>query len=342
MVFSVRHVAVAITAVLHAVGGIFLSVLALSLQRLFPSLKQRPPCFDYIPDLADPSQKHFPLCRDSSYCILTVTSNGVSSDESLLIPPPVLEADSGLSPNDHAALLLASQARARAARPSLFTLSSSLWTLKESPSPEPSQVGKVHWATTTLSDVQPNTLRGGPTVASFRFSILPQEEQLSEAPSTGFKRKRFLRCKSASSPHLRELAMNQSSSGDHYHRRISVSEQVRKVMTISPGRKYKGDKRKGSEKFPPSESASRAGRSRNRTDPYQAPYFFPSPLSPWANDYSRLDRKLVLSADVPPLSSAQVRPEDHRRRLPSSPGGCMRSMWAPLRRRNGLSHSGNP
>ena len=176
-----------------------------------------------------------------------VASDGVPSDKSLSHPPP-LEAVSRVSrvnPNDHAAILLASQARARAERPSLFAPSSSLWTLKESPSPMPTQLGKERWAC-TLSEVPPDTLCSSP-VASFRFSITPQEgQQLSEAPSSGLKRRRssysfFLlffrrkrcrpippsppgvsRCKSAaSSPHLRQL-----SSVDHYHylRRISVTK----------------------------------------------------------------------------------------------------------------------
>jgi hypothetical protein len=42
---------------------------------------------------------------------------------------------------------MASQARARAARHPLFTLSSSLWTLKEYPSPYLPQVGEGHGST---------------------------------------------------------------------------------------------------------------------------------------------------------------------------------------------------
>lgn len=168
----------------------------------------------------------------------------------MLIPTPILEVDRGLSSDDHAAFLLASQARARAARPSLYTLSSSLWTLKEYPSPKPSQLGKERWATTTLSDVPPSTLSDSPSVSSFRLSTSPQEEQLSEAPSTGLKRKHSShffpllpfhrkRCRpsssplssisrhnsAASSPRLRELARGESLSGGHHRSHISVSKQ---------------------------------------------------------------------------------------------------------------------
>lgn len=101
-------------------------------------------------------------------------------------------------------------------------------------------------------------------------------------------------------------------------------------MGIAPVRQCKGRKRKG-EKNRPSETGLRVV-DRGRTDPYQAPYFFPSPVSPWAHEYTRLarlDRKLVLDADVPASSSAPIQSEVDR----SWPGERMRSMWAPLHRR---------
>lgn len=85
---------------------------------------------------------------------------------------------------------------------------------------------------------------------------------------------------------------------------------VRKIVEMTPVRRCKDRKRKG-EKNRSSESASSVGRAR-RTDPYQAPYFFPSPVSPWAHEYARLvrlDRKLVLSADTPASHPAPVQPE---------------------------------
>jgi hypothetical protein len=176
------------------------------------------------------------------------TSDGVSSDESLLIPPPNLGADP--DHDDHVDILLASQARARAARPSSFSLSSSLWTLKEFPSPKPPQLSKELWGTTTSSSDVPHTLCDRPSVAPDECS---PDEHSSEASRIELKRKSsshhfpffplhrkrrrptspplpgFSRCKSAAlSPHLRELAKlprNGSSSSDHYHRRISVSER---------------------------------------------------------------------------------------------------------------------
>ncbi len=119
---------------------------------------------------------------------------------------------------------------------------------------------------------------------------------------------------------------------------------VRKIVDITPVRKCKSRKRKD-EKNRPSESASLVGRGR--TDPYQAPYFFPSPVSPWADEYARLvrlDRKLVLSgAGVPASPSASVRSELDRQRLSHGPvpGERMLSVWAPLHRRT-LSHDSDP
>ena len=182
------------------------TVLALNLQLLFPSYKQLPPSFDYIPNLADLPQQHRSSRRDSSYSIDTITSDGVSSDESLSTPPSILEADPRVSPNDHVVILLASQAHARAARPPSFTRSFSLWTSKESPSLKPSQLGKERWTTTTLSGVPHDTLCNGPSVTSFRFSIPPQE-QLSEAPSTGFKRKRSSHCLPLLPPHHKRFPL---------------------------------------------------------------------------------------------------------------------------------------
>ena len=265
MVISVRHVAVAITAILHAVSGIFLvsrvlslstvsylnewlcfssqSILALSLQCFFPSLEQHPPSFDHISDSNELPQPYSPSRRDSGYSTHTTTSDGVSSDESLKTPSSEFED----SPDNHVALLLASQARVRAARHSTFTPSSSLWTLTEYPSPKPSQVGEEH-GVTTVSDVPPDTLTDSPSVASFRSSILPREEQISDAPSARLKRCRSSLClpllphdrtvshihspplhglSRRKSPHLREaatLSRKGSSSTHHNHRRTSVSD----------------------------------------------------------------------------------------------------------------------
>ncbi|KAI0003853.1 hypothetical protein BJV74DRAFT_489750 [Russula compacta] len=354
MVTSVRHVAVAITVILHAASGIFLSILALSLQRFFPSLEQLPPSFDHISDSDELIQPYSPSRRDSGYSTHTTTSDGVSSDESLKTPSPEFKD----SPDDHVALLLASQARVRAARHSMFTLSSSLWTLTEYPSPKPSQLGEEHGAT-TVSDVPPDTLTDSPSVASSLSFMPPQEEQLSDAPSAGLKRSCSSHClpllphdhtashihspplpglsrrKSASEPHLRvaaALSLKGSSSGHHNHRRTSVTEYVRKVTAMAQGHKGKDGKSKEEER-----SASCVGRER--TDPYQAPYFFPSPVSPWAHDYirlARLDRKIDIQPVLPP--SAPVRPEDDRWRMSRWPGERMRRVWAPSHRRRIISH----
>jgi hypothetical protein len=176
-----------------------------------------------------------------------VTSESVSSNESLETPPSTLESE----PRDtdkRATVLLASQARARAARPSTFAPSASLWTLKEYPSPMPSQLGEER-GTSILSDAPHDILYDSPSAASFQFSIPPQEEH-SESSSAALKRSRSSHClsllplhrkgscslsfplpglsrrKSSSSPHLREaaaLSRKGSPSGHPNHRRASVS-----------------------------------------------------------------------------------------------------------------------
>ena len=83
-------------------------------------------------------------------------------------------------------------------------------------------------------------------------------------------------------------------------------------------------------------SASRVGRSR--TDPYQAPYFFPSPMSPGVSDYVQLaqhNRKPVLSdhAHTPMSTEGQ---QNVCSSLQSR--GRLRSVWPPLHRRSS-SHS---
>ncbi|KAI0299787.1 hypothetical protein BC826DRAFT_712437 [Russula brevipes] len=254
---SVRHVAVAITATLHAISGIFLSVLALSLQRLFPSLQQLPPSSRHISEPVDLPKKHSSPRRDSGYSIHTGTSDGVSSDESLETFPSTPELSPKDSLDNHAALLLASQERARAGRPSGFTPSSLLWPLKEYPSPKPSQLGGEYVAP-PLSGVSPDACHS-PTVASYRFSVPPQEEQLSEASSIRVKRTRHRHClpllplhrkgsrllsishsgrslrKSSTSPHLREAATlsRKGSPSSHNHRHTSVSEHGTSPSALS-------------------------------------------------------------------------------------------------------------
>ena len=178
----------------------------------------------------------------------SVTSESVSSDESYETPSSTPEPDSKDSLEKRATMLLASQARARAARPSLFSLSDSLWTLKEYPSPPmPSQLGEERGTTTILSD---NILSDSPSSASLRYSTPPQEEHEPGASIPPLKRSRSNHClssillprkgpralslplpglsrhKSSSSPHLREVATlsrNESHGGGYNRRHNSVS-----------------------------------------------------------------------------------------------------------------------
>ena len=84
------------------------------------------------------------------------------------------------------------------------------------------------------------------------------------------------------------------------------------VRRAAPGhRDNKEKKRKAEGQL----SVSRVGR-RSRTDPYQAPYFFPSPMSPGASDYVRLalhDRKPALAdhAYTPMSSEGRHHTEDN-------------------------------
>lgn len=111
------------------------------------------------------------------------------------------------------------------------------------------------------------------------------------------------------------------------------SVTVRKIAAMAQGHKGKDVKRKEAKNWP---SGSASGVGRGRTDPYQAPYYFPSPVSPLARDYAQLDRKI----DIPPLppSSSPVRPDDDRWPTSPWPGERMRSVWAPLHRKRILSH----
>jgi hypothetical protein len=175
----------------------------------------------------------------------SVTSESITSDESLETRSITLESDPNGCPDTRVPVLLASQARARAARPSQFALSDSLWTLKECPSPKPSQLGEDHEAT-ILSDVPRDVLCDSPS--SIRHSIAPPHEGHSpETSHVALKRTRsshcfsllhrkrshtpshpltgLSRCKSSSSPHLREaaaLSQNGSPTGDRNHRHTSV------------------------------------------------------------------------------------------------------------------------
>jgi hypothetical protein len=91
------------------------------------------------------------------------------------------------------------------------------------------------------------------------------------------------------------------------------------VRRAAPGHRDNKKKRKAEGQL----SVSRVGRSRTRTDPYQAPYFFPSPMAPGASDYVRLvqhDRKPVLGdhAYTPMSTEGQHHTEDNvRSSLPS-------------------------
>ncbi|KAI9455914.1 hypothetical protein BJY52DRAFT_1188132 [Lactarius psammicola] len=342
MVFALRYVAVAISVVLHAISGVCLvrnviflfqmssqprpfspssqSILALILQHFFPFLKQLPPSyyFDHTFDSADISHHHFPRRRDSGHSTHSTTSDS-ASDESSELRLSVSTPDPRGCLDDHFAVLLASQARARAARHPMFTLSSSLWTLKEFPSPYLPQVGEEHGSTT----IPPDGLCDSPSIASSELSTRPQEEMFSEKSrksSTTSKHSRsghgrpfrllpFHRRGSRSlspsppgqsrhtSPPLAEVdnpprGAPSSSRNDQDHSRSSVLDYVWRVAP-----RHRNEKEKKRKADPEGQlSASRVGRGR--TDPYQAPYFFPSPMSPEAYDYVRLaqhNRKPVLS-----------------------------------------------
>jgi hypothetical protein len=105
------------------------------------------------------------------------------------------------------------------------------------------------------------------------------------------------------------------------------------VRRVAPGHKDNQERKRKAEG---QVSASRVGRSR--TDPYQAPYFFPSPMSPGASDYveqAQHNRKPVLSdhAHTPMPTEGQ-----QNARSSSQFRGRLRSVWPPLHRRSS-SHS---
>ena len=341
------------------------SILALVLQHFFPSLEKLPPSFyfDHISDPADLPHHHFPRRRGSGNSSHSTTSDSASG-ESLEQQLSISERARKGCLDDHFDLLLASQARARAARHPLFTLSSSLWTLKEYPSPYLPQVGEGHGSTAT----PPDRLSDSPSIAS------SQEERFSEkprksSPTSKHSRSRHGRpfrllpfhrrgSRSLSPPppgqsrrtsppyHLPEAATPprrapSSSRSDRDLRRTSVLDHsaffsppklqslISPLITVkkaAPGHRYnKGKKRKADGQL----SASRVGRSR--TDPYQAPYFFPSPMSPGASEYVRLaqyNRNPVLGdhAYTPTSTEGRLHTDDNGRS--SSPSrGPLRSVW---------------
>lgn len=325
MVLALRYVVVAISVVLHAFSGVCLSILALLLQHFFPCLKQLPPSY-YFDHPSDLSHYHFPRRRDSGHSTFSTTSD-TASYESSDPPLSISEPDPKGYLDDHFTLLLASQARARAARHSSFTLSSSLWTLKEYPTPYLPQVGEEHGSTT----VPPDRLCDSSSIASSESSTSPQEEVFSEKSSKSKRSRsghrhpfRLLPFHRRGSRSLSPSPLGESHRTSSSLRRASSSsgiDQVRRSSVLkymwraAPGhRKSKEKKRKAKSEGEP--SASRVGRSR--TDPYQAPYFFPSPMSPGAYDYVRLvqhNRKPVLNdhAHTPISTEGPLRADDEGR-----------------------------
>lgn len=356
------------------------SILALVLQHLFPSLKNLPPSFyfDHTSDSTDISHHHFLRRKSSGYSTHSSESaSSNSSDHRLSFSLP----DRKGCLDDHFDLLLASQARARAARHPLFTLSSSLWTLKEYPSPYLPQVGEGHRSTA----IPPDRLSDGPSIASSELSTPPREGRVSEKSKKSnsiskhsrsghgrpFRLLPFHRRVSRSlsptppgqsrrtspPPHLLEGATppERDSSSDQDHRRTSVRDYGTSVSPsgyqslislstfsitvrrVAPGHKDNQERKRKAEG---QASVSRVGRSR--TDPYQAPYFFPSPMSPGAYDYVQLvqhNRKPVLSDRAHTPMSTEERPHaEEDGRSSSLSRGRLRSVWPALHRRSS-SHS---
>ncbi len=273
MAFTLRYIAVAVSVVLHAISGILLvshtfflsrtspkpsfqSILAVVLQHFFPSLKELPPSFyfDHTPDSVDFSHQYRPRHRDSA-CSTHNTISGSASDDRSGPHLSISEPDKGYL-HGHCASLQASQARARAARDPLFTLSSSLWTLKEYPTPYLLQGGDEHGST----NVPPDRLYDSPSIASSELSTPPQEERFSKSrKSSKSKRsrsghghsfrllpfhKRGSRSLSPSTPgqsshrsslhHFPEaanLSRRSSSGSDQDHRRSSILDHG---VSVSP------------------------------------------------------------------------------------------------------------
>ncbi|KAF8274281.1 hypothetical protein EI94DRAFT_1714038 [Lactarius quietus] len=315
MVFSLRKVAVAISVVLHAISGVFL---------IF-----------YFGHVSDPAGLHLPRRRGSGYSTHSTTSDNTERKGCL---------------DDHFDLLLASQARVRAARHPLFTISSSLWTLKEYPSPYPPQVGEGHESTAP----PPDRLRDSPSISPSQEESFSEKSRKSSSTSKQSRSGRgrpfhllpFHRrgSRSLSPPppgqsrrtsphhHIPEAATpprrsRSRSRSDQDLRRTSVMDHVRRA---TPGHRSNKEKKR---KVEGQLSESRVGRGR--TDPYQAPYFFPSPLSPGAHDYVRLaqhDRKPVLGdhAYNPISTEGWPHAEDNGRSLSPS-RGPLRSARSPHR-----------
>ena len=155
-------------------------------------------------------------------------------------------------PDDHVAFLLASQARARAARRLAFTPPPSLWTLKEYPSPRTPQLGGEHLLTSLFDP--PDTLCDNPSIAPSGFSAPPQEEMSPQVSSPESKHTglchscRLLpfhkRCSYSHSsslpdlsralPSLREAdARHRSSSSDQNNRPSPLSKHGTSPLTIT-------------------------------------------------------------------------------------------------------------
>ncbi len=262
MVFALRYVAVAISVVLHAISGVCLvsyvlflsrmssqprpfshssqSILAVILQYFFPFLKQLPPSFYFDhTSAADLSHHHFPRRRDSGYSTHSTTSDS-ASDESSELRLSISEPDPNGCLDDHFTLLLASQARARAARHPQFTLSSSLWTLKEYPSPYLPQVGEERGSTA----IPPDRLCDSSSIASSELSTPPQEERFSEKS----------RKSSTTSKHSR-------SSHGHPFRLLPFHRRGSRSLSPSPGQS-----RRTSPPLPEVANPPRRASSSSRND----------------------------------------------------------------------------
>ncbi|KAI0275262.1 hypothetical protein BC834DRAFT_840132 [Gloeopeniophorella convolvens] len=346
MNFGLRCIAVAVSVLLHAVSGIFLPPTTL------PLPQTGAPDFTHAADVNDSPSDLFRR-SDGGYSTHTVTTDDASSDDTLETPSSSREAHPKDYFGDRAASLLASQARARAARHPSFTPPSSLWPLKEYPSPKPSQLGEAHGSAASASwldipddmlcdsppsigpapqgmemFVQGSSNGAEPLRRHHSFRLLSFHSKSRRAPKPGLARHKSAppRLRQARTPPRTALVAYDHHL--HHHRHSSVSEQVWRLVTTAPGHKDK-DRLK---------LAASAVGPRARTNPYEAPYFFPSPVSPEASGYARraqLGRRPAADAPVagPPSpvrgEGGAVPPEAPARARPLAPAAADTTTPAP-------------
>ncbi|KAI0066514.1 hypothetical protein BV25DRAFT_1835549 [Artomyces pyxidatus] len=317
-----RWFAIAVSAVLQSIGGILLSIVAVILVRLVPSLAQAPPSF--LSELADSRRGSIVSNRSLS----SDTSDGPSEP-----PSPIRDRPAPDIPSPGPSTLFDSQTRPRATRQSARSPRFVLPTLPEDEDPiiRPTSAGDYGMRASsqdpffaspmgTPEEVEmpledTSGLSSSPNLnRRHSFRLLPHFK-LSPAP----KRSKLCRCQSMPSE-LNSLSTPPKRKPPPIHRSTwntshSEREHGSKWRLVSP------------KHHKPRTPAT----APMRTNPYEAPYFFPTPESPDAQDYVRRVRMDLKNVEPILISASSSRAFSNTSLLPDS-GSPTKVTFAPLRR----------